>query len=476
MQDKVAGLSAAATLTQAGLSVRVLEARGRLGGRVLTVEEGDGVLEEGAQWLHGGCHGNSMFNLAAKHHLLGDTVKLLGHGWGKDNMPGYFYTSSGRVIKEAVSDMAWDIFEEINNECQDYFSNIALETIDTSVSLKQFYWELVKDKMENLGPLKPSEEEDLELCLSSLSTALAEYICDDLEKPSLALYGTCRELPGGDVIVPQGLHTVIDALADTLPPEVVKLGEKVINIEWGLDKLIITTETSMYFCDHVVVTVPLGVLKKSHLSLFTPSLGEDKIRAIKNMGEGSICKIFLAWDEPWWMGGYGVVQLAWSRTEVETAELPQHWYRYILYFLPVEGQHNVLLFWVVGQAAAVVDRLPDQEIVDTIGWLLRKFTSDSTLPSPNRIIRHCWTTDPFTMGGYSYPSTKSQLSDYSHLSEPLPSSGQPKLLLAGEHTHQHYWSFLHGARLSGIEQAHKIIAWRQQTSTTLQKETVWLSN
>eukprot|EP00090_Calanus_glacialis_P032635 TRINITY_DN54067_c0_g1_i1.p1 TRINITY_DN54067_c0_g1~~TRINITY_DN54067_c0_g1_i1.p1 ORF type:complete len:488 (-),score=161.38 TRINITY_DN54067_c0_g1_i1:29-1303(-) len=420
----------------------------------------------GAQWLHGGCHGNCMYNLAALNNLLGEKVKVLGHDWEKENMPGYFYTSSGRVIKEDVSDMAWDIFEEINNECQEYFSNINLETIDTSISLKQFYWELVKEKIDNLGPLKPSEEEDLELCLTTLSTALAEYACDDLERASVALFGSSRELPGGDVIVPEGLKTIIDTIADTIPPELIKLGEKVTNIDWSVDKVIITTEASMFFCDHVIVTVPLGVLKKKHMELFTPSLDKNKIRAINTMGEGSISKIFIEWDKPWWMAGHGGVQLAWSKTELETAELPGHWYRSIFNFSPVEGQRNVLLFWVVGQAAAVADSLPDHEIVKTMGWLLRTFTGDPTLPAPDRVIRHCWTTDPFTMGAYSYPSTKSQLSDYAKLSEPLPSCHQPKLLLAGEHTHEHYWSFLHGARMAGIEQAQKIISWEKKQTKT----------
>jgi len=462
----VAGLSAAAALIQAGVSVRLLEARDRLGGRVHTVQHGHGgVIEKGAQWLHGGCHANSMFNFAAKHKLLGEKVKVLGHDWEKENMPGYFYTSAGRVIKEEVSDIAWDIFEEIGKECQDYFTNVDIEEHDTSISLKQFYWELVKEKIENLGPLKQTEEEDLELCLSTLSNALAEYICDDLEKTSLALYGSSRELPGGDVIVPEGLKTVIDAIAETIPPEVIKVGEKVTNIDWSVDKLIITTEKSMLFSDHVIVTVPLGVLKKNHMSLFTPSLDEDKIRAINNMGEGSLCKIFLEWDEPWWMEGHGGIQLAWSKTEIETAELPDHWYRFIFNFSPVEGQSNVLLFWVVGQAAAVADRMTDSKIVETIGWLLRKFTGDPTLANPDRVIRHCWTTDPYTLGAYSYPSTKTRLADYSKLSEPLPGPGRPKVLLAGEHTHQTYWSFLHGARLAGVEQAEKIISWREGTET-----------
>ena len=33
--------------------------------------------------------------------------------------------------------------------------------------------------------------------------------------------------------------------------------------------------------------------------------------------------------------------------------------------------------------------------------------------------------------------------------KPEPSEENPRLLLAGEHTHPTYWSFMHGARLSG---------------------------
>ena len=53
-----------------------MEARDRLGGRVHTIEHGEGVLELGAQWLHGACHANSVFNLAATNGLLGSDVRV----------------------------------------------------------------------------------------------------------------------------------------------------------------------------------------------------------------------------------------------------------------------------------------------------------------------------------------------------------------------------------------------------------------
>ena len=58
----------------------------------------------------------------------------------------------------------------------------------------------------------------------------------------------------------------------------------------------------MYTANQVIVTVPLGVLKADHKSLFTPNLDEKKVKAINNMGNGCIGTIFLEWDQPWWSG------------------------------------------------------------------------------------------------------------------------------------------------------------------------------
>src|SRR5262245_35226089 len=49
----VAGLSAARDLTAAGARVLLLEARDRLGGRILTHHTPDGPVELGAEFVHG---------------------------------------------------------------------------------------------------------------------------------------------------------------------------------------------------------------------------------------------------------------------------------------------------------------------------------------------------------------------------------------------------------------------------------------
>ena len=93
------------------------------------------------------------------------------------------------------------------------------------------------------------------------------------------LYADGVELPGGDVIVPGGLGSVLDTILNLLPSNVVQTGCLVNNIDWSApDTIVVTTETGRYSCDHVIITIPLGVLKKSHKTLITPNLDDEKVR------------------------------------------------------------------------------------------------------------------------------------------------------------------------------------------------------
>jgi len=49
----VAGLTAARELSNAGMRVLLIEARDRIGGRVMTHHEAEGVVELGAEFVHG---------------------------------------------------------------------------------------------------------------------------------------------------------------------------------------------------------------------------------------------------------------------------------------------------------------------------------------------------------------------------------------------------------------------------------------
>lgn len=70
--------------------------------------------------------------------------------------------------------------------------------------------------------------------------------------------------------------------------------------EEGPPVLVTTTKGQLYKADHVIVTVSLGVLKAKHESLFIPSLPDYKIETIKSLGFGSVAKIYVLFEKPFW--------------------------------------------------------------------------------------------------------------------------------------------------------------------------------
>ena len=60
------------------------------------------------------------------------------------------------------------------------------------------------------------------------------------------LYAEGRELPGGDVIVPGGLASVLDTILNLLPDDVIQTGCLVSNIDWSAPDILVTTDTGKW--------------------------------------------------------------------------------------------------------------------------------------------------------------------------------------------------------------------------------------
>lgn len=57
---------------------------------------------------------------------------------------------------------------------------------------------------------------------------------------------------------------------------------------------------SSFDADHCIVTVSLGVLKENYKTMFDPQLPLMKCNAIEGLSIGTVDKIFVEWDEPFW--------------------------------------------------------------------------------------------------------------------------------------------------------------------------------
>ena len=97
--------------------------------------------------------------------------------------------------------------------------------------------------------------------------------------------------------------------------------------------------------------------------------------------------------------------------------------------------------------------MSDAQVTDAIMVYLRDIYGADT-PYPTHMLRTRWQSDENARGSYSYTTLESEMRHFDDLADAL----SDKVFFAGEHTHRDYFSTAHGAFLSGIREADKILA------------------
>ncbi len=74
------------------------------------------------------------------------------------------------------------------------------------------------------------------------------------------------------------------------------------------------------------------------------------------------------------------------------------------------------------------------------------------------MIRSQWFTKSFVHGSHTYIEIGSSIHDIKQCAKPWSNkSPEPKVLFAGEGTHERFYGTMHGAFLTGIREAKRII-------------------
>jgi hypothetical protein len=81
---------------------------------------------------------------------------------------------------------------------------------------------------------------------------------------------------------------------------------------------VICEDGSRYYADHVICTIPLGVLKEKATTLFSPPLPQYKLDSINKLLFGTVDKILLEYDRPFLNPDISEVMLLWE-TDVKAA-------------------------------------------------------------------------------------------------------------------------------------------------------------
>lgn len=245
-----------------------------------------------------------------------------------------------------------------------------------------------------------------------------------------------------------------------------RLNVEVININWSQmtgQKTIIKCSNGMsYSADHVIVTIPIGVLQARHQQLFTPTLNERKILTIENYGNGNLGKIFLDFEEPFWAnnGSFATYSLLWREEDVEEVRSTgREWLLAISTFHRVDGFSNVIQAFVSGVHMRTFETISDEKLIKDCLWLLEKFVGRK-LPKLKNMARSRWLTKKNFLGSYTFIGRgfdKYKVGP-KDLAEPIRKlDGKPFLHFAGEATDAVFPSYVQGAVISGWRAADEII-------------------
>ncbi|TKS85534.1 Peroxisomal N(1)-acetyl-spermine/spermidine oxidase [Collichthys lucidus] len=469
----ISGIAAAHRLVKAGFHhVRIVEATARSGGRIKTGRLGDNIIEIGANWIHGPSEENPVFCLARQYGLLdpealtpeNQAMDIGGHPPWVPNV----FTSSGRKLNIEDVAPAVEMFAELLEESSEFQSQGG----EPYASMGDFIRSEVRRQAAEKW--KDVDAAALSTRLHVVSNLLKVECCvngsHSMDDVGLGAFGLYKTLPGLDCTFPGGYEGLIKNLMTELPGGLVTYNQPVHCVHWSNTEkrenpVVIECEAGERItADHVIVTVPLGYLKKHHSTLFRPPLPLHKLHSVQRLGFGTNNKIFVEFDSPWWDADCEVIYYLWEDEDAMVDQVPdiqRSWIKKLFGFTvlkPTERYGHVLCGWIAGHESEYMETLSEQEVMQGVTQLIRRFTGNPTI-TPRRILRSQWFHDPWTCGSYTYPGRGCSLQDLENMMEPLPTkTSQAQVLFAGEATHPCYYSTVHGALLSGWREADRLIS------------------
>jgi len=423
-----AGLYAAYELTNLGYDVLVVEASDRHGGRIWSATLGDVGIELGAEGLYGR-RNNFVFDDIRTLYGAGSQIEIFTEDVDQDTLLSLdggntCWEVTGDCDQDADITAYWDFFGDVYTHGADPTDELVSDHLDTVLGVDSSH--RAYHLYEAVGPAGEYGTTVERLGLRSLSRQPWDM--------SGSVYG----------LEPVGYLDALNALYfDSILSKVTLNSPVTVADTSGIKPFAIDANGVHHYADAIIVTVSLGVLKAGYID-FVPDLPATKQQAIDTLGMGKGMKISLRFSNQFWED-----KMVLAVTEGPTAGCwtPKK-------YQPL-AMDNVLTCFIMGKNAEAMTALPDDtaRTNQALSDLDDVFGNAATPAYMSSVIQD-WTSEPYVLGSYSYPSVGSYpggLSMREVLAQPVGTT----LYFAGEATHDSASATVPGALRSGERAARE---------------------
>ncbi|MBX9571507.1 MAG: FAD-dependent oxidoreductase [Candidatus Obscuribacterales bacterium] len=437
-----AGLAALSVLKNSGCNVCLLEARDRIGGRVLTIRPQTCrfPIELGAEFVHG--ETNPLWDLVVESGVRASIATK--KNWTSEN---------GRLRLNR------NYYQQVEKIFQDLY--VLANSTEHDMSFEEFAKQLLQSPTASVSAVVGEEPcASTEKGLQQTRDFLHSLMGSDPNPMSIRFLsrGVDAEKANGtdDFRILDGYDQLARYLVDSLGSrQPIHLSTKATKIEWTKGAVVCHAEHSgspVQFAGRAaLLTVPPVLLGTTHSAsiAFEPRLDKD----LSLIGSSRVIKLVVQFSENFWeranIDGSGEDYLEFGYLNCAEAEISTWWCQH-----PIVSP--TLTAWISGDDCR---RIPDSEpeLRNMIARSLQcafDVNAQDILQMMVAVYWHDWNNDPYSMGAYSLRLASGD-QQAAVLAEPVDDT----LFFAGEASNTEGCSgTVHGALQTGWRAAGEILA------------------
>jgi monoamine oxidase len=413
----IAGLAAAAELAASGLQITVLEARERVGGRILTLhsDEIDSPVELGAEFIHG---------------RPPELLRLLQDAdVGLQMIGGTDACFRDGALSACPQDGAFELLDEL----ADFTRREGDMSFEAFLARHQPGTEDAEKARSFVEGFNAADARRISIAALARQQQAEEEIDGDQSS---------RTIHGYDLLPRHLAQRAEQAGGHIL------LRSPVASLEWKPGSVTVRTaagDPATFSALKAILTLPLGVLQACGIA-FQPAPSRI-LSAADQMEPGSVRRLVLVFRTPFWKAKM-------PPKMQDMRFLFAHGMTPATYWTQHPADTPMLVAWAGGPKADAVGS-PDQFRVQALRTLERIFSlpPHSLDAELRNWYMHDWQSDPYALGAYSYAPVGA-LDCSAEMAKPVDNT----LFFAGEHTDiTGHWGTVHGALRSGLRAARQVL-------------------